>query len=312
MIAIGPFFMSSLRSRNLFILGLLCAASGAGQNMDEPLLKETTTKVSDHVYVIMGFPNVAIVVGNTATLVVDTGLGPRNGATVARVAKKLAKGPRLYLTTTHFHPEHAAGDAGFPADTILIRDAVQQQELDKNGLPMVAMFSKFSPLNAELLKDVKLRTPDIIFETEATLDLGGVTARLMWLGAGHTKGDELVMVEPDSALISGDIVQNKMVPSIFGDGGTPASWLAVLDKLAPLHPRYIVPDHGDLGDESLIGKERDFLNDVGVRAMQLKKQGVSAEDAGKRITSEFKSKYPDYTGINPLANLVKLVYAESK
>jgi glyoxylase-like metal-dependent hydrolase (beta-lactamase superfamily II) len=184
------FFMRLLQPLQL---GILCTALAAAQNMNEPLLKETATKVSDHVYVMMGFPNVAIVVGNNATLVVDTGLGPRNGATIVRVAKKLARGPRLYLTTTHFHPEHAAGDAGFPADTILIRDTAQQKEMDENGMLMVERFSKFSPLNADLLKDVKLRTPDILFTNETTLDLGGVTARLMWLGAGHTKGDELIM-----------------------------------------------------------------------------------------------------------------------
>jgi hypothetical protein len=50
--------------------------------------------------------NVGIIVGDRATLVVDTGMGPRNGATVVREVQKLAKGPKLYLTTTHFHPEH--------------------------------------------------------------------------------------------------------------------------------------------------------------------------------------------------------------
>jgi glyoxylase-like metal-dependent hydrolase (beta-lactamase superfamily II) len=294
----------------IFLLGLLCAAAGAGQNMQQPLLPETTTRVSEHVYVIMGFPNVAIVMGSRATLVVDTGLGPRNGATIARVAKKLSLGPKLYLTTTHFHPEHAAGEAGFPEGTILIRPAIQQQEMVAHGAEMITMFSGFSALNRELLANVKMREPDITFDTEAKLDLGGVTARLLWLGAGHTKGDELIFVEPDSTLISGDIVQNKIVPSVFGDGGTPASWVAILDKLAPLHPRYIVPDHGVLGDESLIAKERDFLNAVVVRSLQLKRDGVSAEDAGKRITDEFKTRFPDYTGLNPLANLVKLVYAE--
>jgi hypothetical protein len=52
-------------------------------------------------------------------------VGPRNGTTIARVAAKLApNSQKLFLTTTHFHPEHAGGDAGFPAGTILIRNAV--------------------------------------------------------------------------------------------------------------------------------------------------------------------------------------------
>jgi hypothetical protein len=54
-----------------------------------------------------------------------------------------------------------------------------------------------------------------------------------------TKGDELAFVEPDRTLISGDVVQNRTIPMIFGDGGTPSTWLAVVEKVAglkALHP----------------------------------------------------------------------------
>ena len=68
-----------------------------------------------------GFPNVAYVIGSRATLVVDTGLGERNGATVMRAEQKLAKGPILYLTTTHYHSEHTTGEQAFPASAIIIQ-----------------------------------------------------------------------------------------------------------------------------------------------------------------------------------------------
>src|SRR5689334_20891639 len=123
----------------MMVSACLAARAWAQQN---PVVGETATPVSEHVWAIMGFPNIAIVVGSRGTLVVDTGLGPRNGATAAKVAAKLsAPDARLYLTTTHFHPEHAAGDAGFPASTILIRDATQQEEMDQRGKEMVAMFA---------------------------------------------------------------------------------------------------------------------------------------------------------------------------
>jgi glyoxylase-like metal-dependent hydrolase (beta-lactamase superfamily II) len=55
-----------------------------------------------------------------------------------------------------------------------------------------------------------LRPPDITFENEAKLTLGGgVTVRLMFLGAGHTASDELILVDPDRTLITGDIVQEQ-------------------------------------------------------------------------------------------------------
>ena len=233
----------------------------------------------------------------------------RNGATVARVAKRLSTGPRLYLTTTHFHPEHAAGEPGFPGDTILIRPAVQQQEMEQHGIEMIDMFSKMSAQNADLLRDVKLRQPDILFDNEAKVDLGDVTVRLLWFGAGHTKGDELVFVEPDRTLISGDIVQNKIVPGINGDGGTPKSWLAVLDKIEMLNARFVVPDHSQPGDGSLVSQERAFISDVRSRALTLKGQGVSAAEAGKQLTAELKTKYPDWPNLNPVANFVQRIYA---
>src|SRR5208282_5221302 len=182
-------------------------------------------------------------------------------ATVARVAAKLAPAnTKLFLTTTHFHPEHASGEPGFPPGTILIRDTVQQQEMEKHGQEMIEMFSSRSAQNKELLAGVKLRSPDIVFDTEARVDLGGVTVRLLWFGGAHTKGDELTFVEPDGTLVSGDVVQNKVVPNIFGDGGTPSNWIAVLDRISALPVEHVLPDHSAPGDGSLVAKERAFID----------------------------------------------------
>lgn len=295
----------------LSALAIVFAAT-AGAQMPQPLLTEDTVRISDHVWAIMGFPNIAIIVGDRATLVVDTGLGPRNGATAARVANKLSKGPKLFLTTTHFHPEHAGGEPGFPASTILIRNALQQQEMERHGAEILDRFRKMSAQNAELLKDVAtLRAPDVIFEDEAKLDLGGgVTAKLLWLGEGHTKGDELTFVEPDRTLVSGDLVQNKVVPGIANDGGTPSNWIAVLDKLVPLNVRHVLPDHSPPGDGSLIIAERNFIADLQTRALALAKQGVSAEDAGKQLRVEFMAKYADWPSMN-VAGFVQSIYAEA-
>jgi glyoxylase-like metal-dependent hydrolase (beta-lactamase superfamily II) len=258
----------------------------------------------------MGFPNIGIVVGGSATLAIDTGLGPPNGATIAKVAKKLAPNNKLYLTTTHFHPEHAAGEPGFPAGTTLIRNRTQQEEMDKHGEELIKQFAGRNDQWRELLADVKLRPPDETFEKERKLDLGGaVTARLLWFGGAHTKGDELIFVEPDKTLISGDVVQNKVVPGISNDGGTPSSWIAVLEQAEKLGALHVLPDHSAMGDGSLVVSEKTFITAVRMRALDLKRDGVNAEDAGKRLTAEFKAKYPDWP-INNLTNFVKSIYAE--
>jgi len=290
----------------------MSAAALAQMNQSVMLPENSAKRVSEHVYAIMGFPNIAIVIGGRATLVVDTGMGARNGQIIMREVERLSKNQVLYLTTTHFHPEHAAGEPGFPPRTILIRDAVQQQEMEANGRQMIEMFSKMSAQNKELLDGLVLRKPDVLFDQELTLDLGGgVTCRLLWFGPGHTKGDELILVQPDSTLISGDIVQNKLVPAIYGEASTVKGWLAILDKVAALKPRFVVPDHGELGDGSLIEKERAFIQDLQTQALQLKRQGVSAENAGKKVTESIQAKYPDWTNLRGVPNVVQRVYAES-
>jgi glyoxylase-like metal-dependent hydrolase (beta-lactamase superfamily II) len=291
-----------------FLLLSAFGASLCAQN--QPVLGEETVKVSANVWAIMGFPNIAIIVGNRATLVVDTGLGPANGATIARVASKLAPGnQKLFLTTTHFHPEHAAGEAGFPRGTILIRNSVQQQEMELHGKEMVDSFASRSAQQKELLANATLRTPDVTFDAEAKIDLGGVTARLLWFGGAHTKGDELTFVEPDRTLISGDVVQNKVVPNIYGDGGTPSSWLTVLDKIAALNALHVLPDHSAPGDGSMVAAEKKFIGDLRNSALELKKKGIAADDAAKQLGVEFKAKYPDWPSMN-VTGFVRSIYAE--
>jgi glyoxylase-like metal-dependent hydrolase (beta-lactamase superfamily II) len=269
------------------------------------------TRVSDHVWAIVGFPNIGIVVGDRATLVVDTGLGPRNGAIALHEAQKLSKGPVLYLTTTHYHAEHAAGEGAFPPNAILVRPVAQQKELEDRGAAFVAMFSSKSAQMKELLTGVTFREPDITFEKEITLDLGGVTARLFWLGQAHTKGDELIDVETDSTLISGDIVQNKMAPNLPDDDASMKGWVNILSELRPMKFKYIAPDHGALGDGSLIEEDYQFFSQLQARALELKRQGTTVDDAGPVLTAEFKTKFPAWPNLAAVPNVVKHVYAEN-
>jgi glyoxylase-like metal-dependent hydrolase (beta-lactamase superfamily II) len=298
----------------LLVIAVLCAATTAKAQLPQPLLSEDNLKrVSDHVYVVEGFPNVGIVVGTRATLVIDTGLGERNGATIMRVEQKLAKGPALYLTTTHYHSEHTAGEQAFPANTIIIRAAVQQEEMNKRVNAHLDQFRKISAQNNELLQVVKFRTPDIVFDREAKLDLGGVTARLFWLGPAHTKGDELIFVEEDGVLLPGDIVQKNVFPILPNEDASIKGWLSILDQVEALHPRFIVSDHGPaVLDASQIGTERAYLLALQARALELKRQGVSAEDAGKTVAAELRAKYPDWPNPNNIPGEVMRAYEQAQ
>jgi glyoxylase-like metal-dependent hydrolase (beta-lactamase superfamily II) len=252
-------------------------------------------------------------VGSRATLVVDTGLGERNGATVMRVEQKLAKGPILYLTTTHYHSEHTTGESAFPASAIIIRNSAQQDEMDKGVAAHIEVFKKMSDQNMSLLQNVKFRPPDVLFDRVAKLDLGGVTVRLFWLGPAHTKGDEMAFVEEDSVLIPGDIVQKGIFPIMPNPDASVKGWLSILDSVQAMHPKIIIPDHGAaIVDASQIETQRAYLLALQSRALELKKQGVAVDEAGKTVTSELKAKYPDWPNPNNVAGEVARVYEQSQ
>lgn len=286
-----------ISSVSIVSVSLAAVVSAVAQPIN-PLVREgVTEKISEHVHIIPDasvpmVPNVGIVVGSRATFVVDTGMGRRNGEAVMREVGKVSRQTELYLGTTHFHPEHDLGAAAFPATTKLLRSTDQQKDIAEFGLQMAKQFSARSPFNAELLKDAEFRKADISFEQEHTIDLGGVRVRAIAMGANHTRGDTVFLVEPDGILFSGDVVM-KPQPSFASPYSTVRQWLASLDALEKLKPKLLVPSHGPTGDATLISNYRAYLTAVNARTAELKKSGKTVDEAVQIVSDELQSRYSD-------------------
>ncbi len=289
---------------------------GHNQTQPPPLVQANKTmRVSEHVYVIPDgrvnlVPNIGIIVGNRATLVVDAGMGPRNGETVLRELAKVSKNADLYFTTTHFHPEHVTGVQAFPANTRIIRSTVQEEELKQKQPDFIANFSKRTPEIKALLQDVKPRQPDILFDHELKLDLGGVTARLLWVGPAHTRGDTAIYVEEDKVLFTGDVVVDRFFPIFPDKDASGKNWLGSLNRFEALQPRSVVPGHGEVGGADLIANEQTYLKGVQSRVAALKAQGKSPKEAADLLSAEFRMKYPDWDNPGWIADAVERFYSE--
>ena len=288
------------------------AQRAGGAPATPPLVRENVTeKISDHVYVIPDnsvsmVPNVGIVVGTRGTLVVDTGLGTRNGQTVVREVQKVSKTPELYVASTHFHPEHDLGAGGFPPHAKMIRSTDQQKEIVDQGAATIERFRGFGAMNAELLQGAEFRKTDISFDREHVLDLGGVRVRILAMGYNHTRGDTAFFVEGDGVLFSGDVVMTAL-PNV--GNATVRQWLASMSVFEKLQPKRIVPSHGPIGDASLIATYKTLLTTVLSRAAELKKQGRSLEETTNTLTSELQTTYPN--GGNRLIGTIRAAYAEA-
>ena len=283
----------------------------------DPLVKEgVTVKLAPHTYEIpdgsVGLvPNVGIVVGSRATLVIDPGLGRRNGETVLREVAKISKNTELYIASTHFHPEHTTGYVAFPDSAKYINSKTQEAEFEESGMQMVKMFSGRSATTADILKDAARRPAVTTFDREYSLDLGGVRVRFILVGPTHTKGDTALFVEGDSVLFAGDVVMNNSFLAASPVSSMKA-WLTAFDTLEALKPKTIVPAHGEVGPGTIIASNRAIMEGVQARARALKAEGRSADDVAKAVQAEFQAQHPDWPRANGLAAAARSAYAEAQ
>jgi glyoxylase-like metal-dependent hydrolase (beta-lactamase superfamily II) len=281
----------------------------------DPLIKEgVTVKVAPHTWVIpdggVGLvPNVGIVVGSRATLVIDPGLGRRNGETVLKEVAKVSQNAEMYIASTHFHAEHTTGYVAFPASAKYVNSTTQEAEFEQGGMQMVQMFSGRSPATAEILKDAARRTAAITFDRDYTLDLGGVRVKFIVVGPTHTRGDTGFFVEGDNVLFSGDVVMNNSFVAATAVSSMKA-WLAAFDTFEALKPQVIVPAHGAVGTGALIAANREFMTAVKTRALAMKAQGRSIDDTAAAVQAELVAQHPTWPRANGLAAAARSAYTE--
>ncbi|MGG7575895.1 MBL fold metallo-hydrolase [Streptomyces sirii] len=212
-------------------------------------------------------PNIGVVAGTRAVLVVDTGVGTANAEQVLAFASEVAAGRRLYLTSTHFHPEHAFGAHVFADRATYLVNRAQAEDLKTKGPGYLEMFRGFGGAVARRLDGVPVPTPDVVYDDGYDLDLGGRTVRLRPTGRGHTKGDQVVEVPDAGVLFTGDLAETGQFAILpwFPPYDTDVSgvrWLAVLDRLAVARPRVVVPGHGELGGPRVLDDVRAYLREL--------------------------------------------------
>ena len=310
--------MRSSAARSLAAATAVCALLASNPSAQrgpapDPLVKaDAVVKLADHTYVIPDgnvplVPNVGIVVGSRATLVIDPGLGRRNGETILREAGKLSKNTELFIASTHFHPEHTTGYVAFPASAKYVNSTVQESEFEESGAEMIKTFSGRSPLTADLLSDAVRRRADVTFDREYLLDLGGVRVRFLVVGPTHTRGDTGLFVEGDGILFAGDVVMNESFLAA-GAGSSVKAWLAAFDAFGALKPGTVVPAHGSVGPGTLVAANRTLVEGVRDRALALKAQGRTIDETATAVQSEFQAQHAGWPRANGLAALARSAY----
>ena len=246
-------------------------------------------------------PNIGVIGGTEAILVVDTGLGTANASEVLAFATSVAAGRRLFLTTTHFHPEHAYGAQVFAGSATYLVNRGQANDLTTKGAGYLEMFRGLGEVVARRLEGARVPTPDVVYDGSHDLDLGGRTVRLRPTGRGHTTGDQVVEVPDAGVLFTGDLAETGQFAILpwfppHDTDVTGVGWLEVLDRLALDAPRVVVPGHGEVGGVSVLTDVRDYLRELRDETWRRRDSGLGVSEIAAEVREVLVGRHPEWAG----------------
>lgn len=241
-------------------------------------------------------PNIGLIEGREAVLVVDCGMGPANGATVFDWAQGLARGRRILLALSHFHPEHAFGAQAFAGRADIIVNSLQAAEAHDKAAAYLEMFKGFGPEVAAALEGTVLTAPTQTYSNRLEIDLGGRVVTLQEVGPAHTRGDQIIWLENERILFAGDLAEEGMFPIFPWFPGQDTDldgqrWQEVLTALEARGRMTLVPGHGRISDQGLLAVLAGYMQDM---------QGLCADPATEldipAIERHFTGRHPDWQG----------------
>lgn len=244
-------------------------------------------------------PNIGIIGGSQAVLVVDTGLGPRNAEQVLKFATEYAAGRRLYLTTTHFHPEHAFGAQAFAGEATYLVNSAQATDLSSKWDGYLAMFRQLGTPVARGLEGAEPPTPDLVYDDIHELDLGGRVVQLRPTGRAHSRGDQIITVVEASVMFTGDLVETGQFAIFpwFPPHDTDVSgvgWIKVMEQLVASSPAIVVPGHGSVGDTQLLVDVRDYLTELRDETWVRRNSALPVETIAEEVRALMIERHPDW------------------
>jgi len=158
------------------------------------------------------------------------------------------------------------------------------------------------------IKEIKPTPPNVTYTDKLALHRGGREIDLLFLGRGHTGGDTVVFLPKERIVATGDLMESRL--AYMGDAFF-SEWITTLEELKKLDFAVDLPGHGvPFTNKSLITAYQAYLADLIRQVTKLKNDGVSPEDAAKRVDLTAHAKeFSQITGPGADIRGVRRMYA---
>lgn len=274
-------------------------ASGAGE-VEEKNIPLKVTEVAPGLYFQYHHEesNNAWLVTDDGVLVIDTRQHPQRAEELLAAIRKTTDKPIRWVVNTHAHGDHYFGNAVFKregATIIAHRDTAGMMQhhfpLEMKRRQGYFKQRKFDPAA------VKLVLPDVTFDSALTLNLGGRTVELLYLGAGQNPGDTFVRFPKERVLFAGGPFSKNSWPN---PSFTPSmtGWVELLKKLAAMDVDIYLGGHGDIGARADVLHEAKMLEDFDRGMREAVAKGMSKDDIVKNVRFEQYKDVRNYYRMN--------------
>lgn len=269
--------MSHRTSRPMLLSLAACAclplAAGAQQDFSKVEMK--VSKIAGNVYMLQGAGgNIGVSVGDDGVVIVDDDYAPM-AEKITAALKGITDKPLRFIINTHYHFDHAGGNAALqPTGGIIAHDNVRkrlQTDVTAGNGGSIKFASPAAPARA---------LPIITFDRDVTVHLNGEDIQAMHFPRGHTDGDSVVFFPKSNVVHMGDDFVTYGFPFIDLQGGGSVAGLidaceAVIKKL-PADVK-VVPGHGPVSTLEDIKRFVTMLKETRAVAQKAIKAGKTLE-----------------------------------
>jgi len=179
--------------------------------------------------------------------------------------------PVRYLIYSHEHPDHIAGGEVFADTAVVVAHEKAKATIIGEKRPTAV--------------------PEVTFSEQMTIELGGKTVELYYIGRGHSDNLIVMKFPAERALLAVDIVTvNRLAYKNLSDSYFP-DWIDSLKVVEGIDFDILVPGHGPMGTKEDVRKHRVYLSDLYTAVLKEARAGRSLKEMQETIKLE---KYKDW------------------
>jgi len=252
--------------------------------------------------------NGGIIVTDEGVVLIDTDV--RTVDRVTAMIRGLTNQPIRFLINTHHAFDHSSANCLWAAQGVTIIGSRSCREvMIAHGELNFRRWTDRVPEVGVVLKEkgITVALPQLTFEHDLQLHLGGKTIELSHHGHAHSPGDIIIYLPEDQVLFAGDLLWVGFFPNVR-EADVP-NQIKVVDWLLSQPVRYYIPGHGPVtADREEIVTMRNFLSFLYEQIVKIVREGGTLTEIKTAIEEPLAQSHTDWRGRNFLTTAVEVIY----